>query len=83
MNEASEPPAPLARVKPFCKHLLSKNIVKRTKVMLEDDDVLDASRHCWCKLTGQTLGPDRFSAHPSECRVGRACFESPFASWLR
>lgn len=64
------------RVSPFCMHLLSKNIVKRAHPMLTDEDVLDASNHCWCKCTGQILGPDRYVAHPSECRSGRTCFES-------
>ena len=76
---ASPEPEAAPRVSPFCVHLLSKNIVKRARAMLTDDDVLDASNHCWCGTTGQALGPDRFVAHPSDCRRGRACFESPLS----
>lgn len=69
-------PGAAPRISPFCMHLLSKNIVKRARPMLTDEDVLDASNHCWCACTGQVLGPDRYVAHPFECRRGRACFES-------
>jgi hypothetical protein len=83
MSSTSHPevtaPNAVPRVSPFCMHLLSKNIVKRARPMLVDEDVLDASNHCWCAGTGQILGPDRFVAHPHECRRGRACFESPLS----
>lgn len=76
MSSTPEPSA-APRVSPFCVHLLSKNIVKRMAPMLADEDVLDASNHCWCARTGQILGPDRFTAHPSACRRARSCFQSP------
>ena len=69
----------MSSVNPFCIHLQSKNIIKRTKPMREDADVLDGSNHCWCERTGHVLGPDRYAVEPSECRVEarRECFESP------
>jgi hypothetical protein len=79
MSSTPQPAVALPRVSPFCSRLLSKNIVKRARPMLVDDDVLDASNHCWCACTGQILGPDRFVAHPRDCRRGRACFESPIS----
>ena len=45
-------------------------------------DILDASQHCWCAQTMQTLGPDRFECHPEDCTTGRDCFESPLAGLL-
>lgn len=78
MSASPEPIAP-PRVSPFCVRLLTKNIVKRARPMLTDEDVLDASNHCWCACTGQILGPDRYVAHPRDCRRGRICFESPIA----
>jgi hypothetical protein len=75
MNTSNHTTPPV--VSPFCLRLLSKNIVKRAKPMLTDEDVLDASNHCWCAATGQILGPDRYVAHPGDCRRGRVCYESP------
>ncbi|MDZ4774214.1 MAG: hypothetical protein SGI72_13875 [Planctomycetota bacterium] len=61
-------------VSPFCTHLQSKKNYFRSTPAMEEDDYLDASRHCWCRLTMQAMGPDKERAAPDDCRSGRACF---------
>jgi hypothetical protein len=34
----------------------------------------------WCLRTMETAGPDEDFAHPSTCRAGRECFQSPRGS---
>lgn len=70
------------RVSPFCKHLASKKLMISDSPPMVVGDVLDASQHCWCARTMQTLGPDRFECHPEDCTTGRDCFESPLAGLL-
>ena len=77
MNETRTP-----RLSPFCQDLCSKKILTRPGLPLTDEDVLDASNHCWCKQTQTQLGPDREPAHPEDCRRGRSCFQSPFEDLL-
>ena len=60
---------------PFCRHLQSKKLFFRTLPPQTEEDVLDASRHCWCRQTHQILGPDGEVVEPLECRAGRACFD--------
>jgi hypothetical protein len=71
----STAPATGLNVSPFCIHLQSKKNFFRTSPAMEEDDYLDASRHCWCRLTMQALGPDKERAAPDDCRAGRACFQ--------
>jgi len=70
------------KISPYCTSLASKKILGSEGLPLTDRDVLDASNYCWCKQTGQILGPDREITHPEDCRKGRSCFESPFADLL-
>lgn len=63
-------------ISPFCLHLQSKKIYFSSSLPMEESDVLDASRSCWCRLTMQVLGPDKERAGPARCRAGRTCFES-------
>jgi hypothetical protein len=62
------------RLSPFCVHLQSKKRFFLRGPALEESDVLDASQHCWCRLTLQLLGPDGEVVEPRECRSGRSCF---------
>ncbi len=70
------------RVSPFCKHLASKKLMISDSPPMVVGDVLDASQHCWCARTMQTLGPDRFECHPEDCTKERDCFESPLSGLL-
>ena len=76
---ANRPPI---AVSPYCTHLSSKKVLVSEGLPMTERDVLDASNHCWCEVTMQTLGPDRDHATPEGCRKGRSCFESPFADLL-
>jgi hypothetical protein len=62
-------------ISPFCRHLQSKKLVFRTSPPQTEDDVLDASRHAWCRKTQQVVGADGEIACPADCRRGRPCFE--------
>lgn len=59
---------------PYCVDLQSKKSLFRATPAMEDDDYLDASRHCWCARTMQVLGPDKEPATPEDCRSTRTCF---------
>jgi hypothetical protein len=72
----SETPAGGIRVSPFCLHLRSKKSYFLREPPLEEGDLLDGSGHCWCQKTMLALGPDGDAAVPSDCRAGRACFQS-------
>jgi hypothetical protein len=61
---------------PFCVHLQSKKLFFAPGPPMEIDDILDASRHCWCRNTMQALGPDGDVVDPRDCQAGRSCFES-------
>lgn len=61
---------------PYCRHLQSKKLCFRTAPPERDEDILDASRHCWCRTTQQILGPDGDVTSPDACRAGRGCFEA-------
>jgi hypothetical protein len=63
-------------ISPFCIHLWSKKASFLDRPPLVEEDILDASRHCWCRKTMQVLGPDREVVAPADCRQGRTCFES-------
>ena len=71
-----------ARISPFCVQIGSQKILGMTGRPLVAADVLDGSNWCWCRRTGQILGPDREPAHPDDCVKGRTCFESPWSALL-
>lgn len=73
----SAPRAPAFELSPFCRHLGSKKLCFRTRPPQDESDVLDASRHVWCRATHQALGPDGEAVDTGDCRRGRACF-APF-----
>lgn len=60
---------------PFCTQLQSKKLYFLGRPPLTERDVLDASRHCWCRRTMQALGPDGEAVDPADCQNGRTCFE--------
>lgn len=75
---ATEPSAnerPALDASPYCRHIQSKKLTFRTAPPRCEEDILDASRHCWCRRTHQILGPDGEVVAPEDCRAGRACFE--------
>jgi len=75
-RERRESVAPSFAISPFCVDLRSKKLFFAAGPPQEIDDVLDASRHCWCRKTMQALGPDGEIVDPRDCRSGRSCFES-------
>jgi hypothetical protein len=75
MTEPRPTPVASREISPFCRHLHSKKLAFRASPPQTEEDVLDASRHCWCRLTQQALGPDGEIVAVRHCRRGRSCFE--------
>lgn len=76
-----DPPAPVEndqRNSPFCRDLRSKRYYFLQEMPTEEHHYLDASRHCWCRLTMQAIGPDGERAIPRNCGSDRACYHSRF-----
>ena len=63
---------------PFCNSLRSKKFFMRDALPTEASDYLDASNHCWCRVTQQVFGPDGGSVNPDSCVPGRTCYSSAF-----
>jgi hypothetical protein len=69
--ESAQPAEPLF---PYCRELRSKKLAFARTAPRTEDDILDASNHCWCARTRQSLGPDNDLVRPEECRSGRECY---------
>lgn len=66
---------------PFCGSLRSKKFFMMDRVATEAADYLDASNHCWCRLTQQVVGPDGGRVNPNRCVPGRSCYSSALESY--
>ena len=62
----------------FCSSLRSKKFFMIDELPTESSQYLDASNHCWCRLTQQVIGPDGGRVHPDACVTGRECYSSAF-----
>jgi hypothetical protein len=64
------------QLSPFCIDLRSKKALFLGRPPMTEEDLLDASRHTWCRRTMNGVGPDGDLVDPSECRAGRGCFKT-------
>jgi hypothetical protein len=62
----------------FCGSLRSKKFFMIDALPTDAAQYLDASNHCWCRMTQQVIGPDGGTVHPDSCKVGRDCYSSAF-----
>ena len=62
----------------FCSSLRSKKIFLIDALPTDASQYLDASNHCWCRMTQQVFGPDGGAVHPESCVTGRDCYSSAF-----
>jgi hypothetical protein len=62
----------------FCSSLRSKKFFMIDALPTDAAQYLDASNHCWCRMTQQVIGPDGGTVHPDSCKVGRDCYSSAF-----
>jgi hypothetical protein len=62
----------------FCSSLRSKKFFMIDELPTDASQYLDASNHCWCRLTQQVFGPDGGSVRPDSCVAGRDCYSSAF-----
>ena len=62
----------------FCSSLRSKKFFMMDVLPTEASQYLDASNHCWCRVTQQVIGPDGGTVHPDTCVAGRDCYSSAF-----
>jgi hypothetical protein len=60
----------------FCAAPRSKKYFMLAGLATAAEDYLDASDHCWCRVTQQVTGPDGRKARPDRCGPGRECYES-------
>ena len=62
----------------FCSSLRSKKFFMIDALPTDASQYLDASNHCWCRMTQQVIGLDGGTVHPDSCKVGRDCYSSAF-----
>jgi len=62
----------------FCGSLRSKKFFLMDALPTDASQYLDASNHCWCRVTQQVIGPDGGTVHPDSCVAGRGCYRSAF-----
>jgi hypothetical protein len=62
----------------FCSALRSKKFFMIDALPTDASQYLDASNHCWCRMTQQVIGPDGGNVHPDSCVAGRDCYKSAF-----
>ncbi len=61
---------------PFCERLRSKKYYFLNTIPTTEDELVDASNHCWCAETQQAVGPDGFVVVPEDCKSARPCYVS-------
>ncbi|MAE28231.1 MAG: hypothetical protein QF724_04170 [Planctomycetota bacterium] len=61
---------------PFCAYLRSKKWFTLEAPARDEEELLDASGHCWCRCTMLSVGPDGEIVDPEDCRAGRDCYQS-------
>ena len=62
----------------YCCEIRSKKVYTLTTVPTKESDLLDASGHCWCRVTMQVVGPDGGYVSPKHCGPERGCYKSHF-----
>jgi len=77
-REASDGLSASAPQSAFCSSLRSKRFFMMDALPTEASQYLDASNHCWCRITQQVIGPDGGTVHPESCVAGRSCYSSAF-----
>ena len=77
-EDSSEIATSVVPQSPFCSSLRSKKFFMIDALPTEASQYLDASNHCWCRMTQQVIGPDGGAVHPDSCKVGRDCYSSAF-----
>ncbi|HVS82015.1 MAG TPA: hypothetical protein VHE60_09800 [Pyrinomonadaceae bacterium] len=77
-EDRSEISASAAPQSAFCSSLRSKKFFMMDALPTEASQYLDASNHCWCRMTQQVIGPDGGTVHPESCVAGRSCYGSAF-----
>lgn len=77
-EDPNEAPASVVPESSFCSALRSKKFFMIDALPTEASQYLDASNHCWCRMTQQVIGPDGGSVHPESCVAGRDCYRSAF-----
>jgi hypothetical protein len=77
-DNSGETSANAAPQSAFCSSLRSKKFFMADALPTEASQYLDASNHCWCRMTQQVIGPDGGTVHPDSCVTGRDCYSSAF-----
>ena len=61
-------------ISPFCRNLRTKKYYSLPRPPRTEEELLEASGHCWCRVTGHAAGEDGEVACPEDCVAGRPCF---------
>jgi hypothetical protein len=77
-EDSSEAATSVVPQSAFCSSLRSKEFFMIDALPTDASQYLDASNHCWCRMTQQVIGPDGGTVHPDSCKVGRDCYSSAF-----
>lgn len=67
-----------AILSPICREIRSKKLFHLTAIPTRPEDIVDASNHCWCRVTQQVIGPDGSRVRATTCNSGRECYKSYF-----
>lgn len=62
------------RISPYCRKLRTKKVFFLPHPPRNEEELLEASGHCWCAETGYAVGEDGDLTGPEECTRGRSCF---------
>jgi len=65
-EDSSEIATSVVPQSPFCSSLRSKKFFMIDALPTDASQYLDASNHCWCRMTQQVIGPDGGTVHAGE-----------------
>ena len=61
-------------ISPYCRSLRTKKVFFLERPPRNEDELMEASGHCWCSRTGHAVGEDGEVACAEDCVAGRGCF---------
>ena len=62
------------KISPYCRNLRTKKYFSAPHPPRNAEELLEASGHCWCRVTGHAVGEDGEVCDPVDCIKGRTCF---------
>lgn len=75
MSQPDDRPLPVVQ-SPLCERIRSKKYFFLETLPTCEDDINDASNHCWCSETMHAVGPDGYVVNAEHCKASRECYVS-------